>query len=654
MIDRQPRRYYTFGPFRLEPARRALWRDEKAVALAPKALEMLLLLVENSGSLLEKRELMEQLWPGQMVEEANLSQTVYLLRRVLSEGADGQQYIETIPRRGYKFVAPVTESLEETAAPGVQEGAKNGEAGRGGAAGEREEERGPIEREERAAAASNRDWRRRAAIWGSVTVFVLAAAGLSWREWRRGVESAVSGPISSLAILPFRPLASSDGDNYLGLGMADALITRLGDLGEIVVRSTGAVRKYDRADLSPLDAGRELDVDAVLEGTLQRADERLRLTLRLHDVRNGRTLWSGRFEERFTGIFDVQDAISDQVAKALSLNLTRERRDHMLRRYTENFAAYELYLKGRYWWNKRTVGSLRKAISHFEEAIAVAPDYGLAYAGLADCYSQLSLYENIRPEEAFPKAREAAVKALEKDETLAEAHTSLGWIKWVYDWDWEGSEKSFKRALELSPSHAPAYDWYGVCLGQQGKFSEALAMLEQARHLDPLSPVIRIHIGWVHLYAGDYEKAAAQYREVIEMDPGYAWAYFNLSQACEQQQKYEDALAAMQRSIELSAATHRHLAGLAHIYAVSGRRDEALKVLTELLEQGKNDYVSPFSLALVYTGLGDKDEAFRWLREGLEQRVGRLVRLGVDPRFKSLRSDPRFTEVIPPLARSSN
>jgi DNA-binding winged helix-turn-helix (wHTH) protein/TolB-like protein/Tfp pilus assembly protein PilF len=623
MIARSSSRYYAFGRFQLHPAKRALLSEGKAVPLAPKALEMLVLLVENRGRVLEKQELLDYLWPGSIVEEANLSQTIYLLRRALAESSGGEHYIETIPKRGYRFTAPVVESEDEK--PDVIE---------------------PKPVEAKLPSQPRRTSQTRWIAFGAAAVLVgiVAFASYLWLSRQTG-KIEVGGPVRSLAVLPFKPLDAS-GDNYLGLGMADVLITRLSDLNQIIVQPTSTVRKYDDPDAHPLVAGKELKVDAVLEGTFQKTTDRLRVTLRLHDVRDGRTLWSGKFDENFTDIFNVQDSISDQVAAALALNLSREKRTLMFRRYTENTAAYELYLKGRYWWNKRTVIGLKKAVGYFEQAIALAPNYALAYAGLADCYNLLSILEAMPPQEAFPKARAAAVKALGIDETLAEARSSLGWTKWVYDWDWPGSEREFRRAIDLSPSYATAYDGYGVCLAQRGQFDQALEQLERAQRLDPLSLVIQVHIGWVYFYSNRYDQAIEHYQRALEMDPNYVWARAHLSQAYEQKGMYTEAMDELRLVIAASSVNHRHLAGLAHIYAVSGRRGEARKLLSDLLERERKQYVSPYSIALVYAGLEEKEQAFAWLRRGLDQRAGRMVRLQFDPRFKNLRPDPQFVEVL--------
>lgn len=607
---------------------------------------MLLLLVENRNQILEKSELLEHLWPGSIVEEANLSQTVYLLRRALAEGVEGQSYIETVPRRGYRFIAAVSEINAENVEFGEQ--SENGFklADTSPMESEIADEQPGISQLGKVAPTVPRWWRRPGVYGIAVIVLgVLIFIHHLWSSHYRG-KPVTAGPVHSLAVLPFRSLGSDEGDNYLGMGMADVLITRLSNLDQIVVQPISAVRKYDRPEIHPLAAGQELRVDAVLEGTLQKVANRLRVTLRLHDMRNGRTLWSGKFDDDFTDIFKVQDSISEQIAQALALSFTREKRNQAFKRYTENSVAYELYLKGRYWWNRRTVDGLNKAIGYFEQAITQAPDYALAYAGLADSYNLLSILEAMPPHEAFLKARSAATHALEIDDTLAEAHTSLGWIKCVYEWDWEGSEREFKHAIELSPGYAIAHDWYGVCLAQRGQFDRALSELTQAERLDPISFVIQVHIGWVHFYSGQYDQAIERYQKVLEMDPNYAWAHMHLGQAYEQKKMYPESIAELRRALSLSSNAHRYVARLGRLYAVSGQIEEARKLLDELLATQKKRYVSPYSIALVYAGLNEKDRALDWLRIGMEQRAGRMVRLQVDPRFNNLRAEPQFKEIL--------
>lgn len=603
-----------------------------------------MLLVANVGQVLEKRELLEYLWPGTIVEEANLTQTVYLLRRALADGTNGKQYIETMPKRGYRFVAQIEESFDGTKieANGHYDGDKIPQINPHASV-----EKKLQEQKETGTPGINNRLSVRLGLAAALTLLIgILAFAFHSRLSVKNTNPESVHIVQSLAVLPFKSLTVNEADNYLGLGMADVLITRLSNLNQIVVQPISAVRKYDNSEIHPLRAGQELKVDAVLEGTLQKVTDRLRVTLRLHDVRDGRTLWTGKFDEKFTDIFLVQDSVSEQIAQALALNLSREKRKEMFKRYTENSVAYELYLKGRYWWSKRTVTGLNKSIGYYEEAIAQAPDYALAYSGLADSYNLISILEAVSPQEAFVKARAAAQKALELDETLSEAHTSMAWIKWVYEWDWKEAEVEFKRAIELSPAYAVAHDWYGVCLAQVGRFDEAQVQLKEAEKLDPISFVTQVHIGWVYYHTGDYDLAIERYRRVLDMDPNYAWAHMHLGQAYEQKGMHREAIDELSKAQSLSANIHRYSARLARVYAVAGQRQKAAEILQQLLTLKKDHYVSAHSIALIYAGLNDREHTIEWLRKGLEERAGRMVRLKYDPRFAFLKSDQHFQQIL--------
>jgi len=290
-----------------------------------------------------------------------------------------------------------------------------------------------------------------------------------------------------MAVLPFKPLVASDRDEYLEMGMVDVLITKLSNIRQLKVRSISSVRKYADLQQDPIAAGRELQVEAVLDGSIQRIGDRVRVTVRLLNVQDGISLWADKFDEPFTNIFALQDSISERVAAALPLNLSREEKDRLSRHYTENTEAFQLYLKGRYFWNKRTEEGFRKGIDYFNQAVRDDPNYAMAYTGMSDCYALLSDFGFVSPKEGFPKAKEAATRALAIDEKLAEAHTSLGHVKRDYDWDWPGAEQEFKRAIELNPNELSAHQWYAVYLSALGRHQEAIAEIKRALDLDPLS-----------------------------------------------------------------------------------------------------------------------------------------------------------------------
>jgi len=469
---------YSFGPFELDPVQRLLLRRGKPVPLAPKAVETLLFLVEHSGRLVDKEELMKRVWPDTFVEEGNLTTNIHLLRKVLGKGSKGQEYIETIPRRGYRFTAEVKENLTESEDLPIQAAAKPE-----GVIQEKREPPPTVEAQAGAgvrpeiagASAPGMDEAQRIgpkaglrarpltqAVAAGITLVGLVMVWTHFRP-RRGLgPSEVKAGVRSIAVLPLKPLNSDPNDEYLGLGMADALINSLGGLHQVVVRPVGAVRKYANTEQDPLIAGRELKVDTVLEGSIQRLHDRTRVTVRALRVDDGVQLWGGEFDAKFSDVFAVEDSISKRVAGALALELNDDEQRRLSRRYTGNSEAYELYLRGRYFWNKGSGEGFKKGVGYFEQAIQMDPKFALAYSGLADSYILMGSYSHgqIPPREAMSKARAAAERALAIDDTLAEAHASLAFVKLNYDWDWPGVEREFRRALELGPNDARTHHWY--------------------------------------------------------------------------------------------------------------------------------------------------------------------------------------------------
>src|SRR5581483_2748265 len=435
-----------------------------------------------------------------------------------------------------------------------------------------------------------------------------------------------------IAVLPFRPLSRAGRDEYLELGMADALITKLSDISQVVVRPTSSVRRYTDLDQDPITAGTELGVESVLEGSIQKLGDRIRVTARLVNVEDGRALWAGKFDEEFTDIFAVEDSISEKVAAALALKLTGEERARLMKRYTENTEAYHLYLKGRFYWNKRAFEGMEKSIECFQQAIALDPRYALAYAGLADSYAKLGDVgvTAIPPKEAFARARVAAGRATEIDSTLAEAHTSLAHLN-MHTYAWAEAEKEFRLALELSPNYATAHHWYAYFLIFNGRPDEALVEITRALELDPLSLPIQADIGELLYFARRYDQAVGQLRKALDLDPHFLQARMVLARAWVQKEMYEEALAELHRARAISADNTEALASLGHASAVSGRRDEALRVLDELNELSAQTYVSPYDLAVIHTSLGERDRAFTCLDRACEEQAAGMIYLTVDP-----------------------
>jgi len=631
------RHFYEFGPFRLDVLNSQLLRDGQPLPLTPKDIDMLLLLVRQQGRVLDKPELMSALWPDSFVEEANLSQHVFMLRKTLGAQANGKPYVETVPKRGYYFAAEVREIREQAA---------------GASADARAAPTGPSstlpspalpERPARHGLA-----RAHRLVYATllVGVFIGAVYVGTRANGTLGTPppNEAARPIRSIAVLPFKPLHEIKGDDYLGLGLADALITKLGNLRQIEVRPTGAVRRYTDFGQGSVAAGRELGVDAVLEGSFQQDGDKLRVTVQLVSVRHASPMWTQTFDTAWTDIFSVQDAISEQLARALALTLTAEEKQGLAKQYTQNARAHELYLRSRYFWNKRNAEAFLKAIEYARQAIAEDPSYALAYAGLADSYALLgSLPTDALPRgEAMARAKEAAHKALALDETLAEAHTSLAFVLMHYDWNWPESEREFRRAIELNPSYPTAHQWYAFHLTAQRRHDEAIAEIRRAQQLDPLSLIINTDRAEMYYYARRYDEAVAYARKTLEIEPDFPLAHNVLGWTLLQQGQYDTAIDEFRRAAQGGPeATH----GVAYAFAASGRRAEARRVLREIERLSRQRYGLMLELAVPRAALGEADEAFEWLERAYSERDGGLILLSAAPFWDPIRADPRFADL---------
>jgi len=375
-------------------------------------------------------------------------------------------------------------------------------------------------------------------------------------------------------------------------------------------------------------------------------EERLIIRTELVDVKSGGQLWGQQYNRKVVDIFAVQEEIAREISEGLRLKLRAEEKRLLTKRYTENTEAYHAYLKGRYFWNKRTEEELKKGLEYFQQAIAIDQEYALAYAGLADCYAVLGNFSFLSPEAAYPKAKAAAVKALEIDDTLPEAHTSLAWVKTQYDWDWAGAERKFKQAIALNPDYTPAHYWYALFLSAMGRHDEAIAQAGHAHEIEPLSLLPNTALGWTFYFARQYVDAAEQWRRTVEMEPNFSWVRSLLGSAYEQMGMHSESLAELNTALKGTGSRTLSLALLGHGYAVSGKRSEAQKLLKDLQEKSKQKYVAPFFMALIYTGLSEKEQAFAWFEKAYQARSWGLLWLKVDPRFDSLRSDSRFTDLL--------
>ena len=451
--------------------------------------------------------------------------------------------------------------------------------------------------------------------------------------------------INSVAVLPFQNASGDPNIEYLSDGMAESLMDSLSQLPNLRVMSRSTAFRYKNKDQDVQKVGNELNVRAVLTGSLKQVGDQIVVSVSLDDASDSHHIWGAQYDRKLSDLLSVQREIARDITGNLRLKLSGTDESRVTKHYTEDPGAYQLYLKGRFYWNKRTGEALKKSIEYFNQAIDKDPNYALAYAGLADAYVLFPPFSAGSPQESFPKAKAAARKALEIDDRLAEAHTSLAFAIFLWDWNLSESEREFQKALELNPNYATAHHWRGTLLRTTGQFDEAIAEEQRALKLDPLSLIINSDLGQIYLWAGQYEKAIEQLRKTIEMDQNFYYAHVTLGMAYESKGNYQDALAEYQKARMLNDDP-LVLALLGHVYAASGRRGEALRALDQLKEIAKVRNVTVYSFALLYTGLGDKDQAFQWLEKGYQDHAYNLLYIKVYPFLDNLRSDPRYADLV--------
>lgn len=663
----QKSHFYEFGRFRLDARERVLLRDRDLVPLTPKVFEILLALVEQSGHVVEKDGLMKRVWPDTFVEEGNLTQNVSLLRKALGETPGGVQFIETISRRGYRFVATVRHATEN----GINDAVKAGDFAKSGSEfdlGSAEplaeapqtvgsDSKGPGSTNGQAAWISgavpngagevaapvisrppflSSRFRKQEIAFGLGIVFI-ALVSVVYFTGRGKAGDAGTGPIESIAVLPFLDEAAGAETDYLNDKIAESLINSLSRLPKLRVVPRSMVAQYKGQNIDPRTVGRELNVRAVVTGRVRRHGDTISIQADLIDLENVAQIWGQIYDRKLADIFIVQDDIARNIFENLRLRLNVEEKKQL--------EAYRLYLKGRNSWNKRTVSELQQAIQYFQQAIDTDANYAPAYAGLADCHNMLVVYGASLPREGFPKAKEAAIKALEIDESLAEAHTSLAFIKFRWDRDRVEAERGFRQAIKLQPSYAPAHQWYSSYLVALERFDEAIAEATRTQELEPLSFTASAHLGWILYLSGQSDRAIEQGTKILELDPDAFPALRYRGLAYEQRGMYSEAIGDFQKGVKLSGSPLM-LALLGHAYAASGQKAAAQDVIKELRDMQGHRYVSPYTIAAIYAGLGEKDQAFKWLDKAEEGRDIWLMNLKVDPVFKSLRSDQRFPDLL--------
>ena len=639
-------RRFQFGPFVLDVEEQVLYRGSDLVALTPKAFETLSALVEAAGHVVDKDDLLRRVWPDTFVEEGSLTRNISSIRKALGDFSGEPGYIETVPKRGYRFAAPVREvpAAEDRARPtgglyvamasvlpGADSPARASAAGRGWVA---------------LGHALSRSWGGRLAFAALLVVAAAVAVGVSGMRWRAPATASTASFVGSVAILPFRTIGAGADEAYLGAGMADALLTRLAAMSRSSGQRLRVVQLGVAPGRDPMDAARRLELDTLVEASVQRRGDRIRIAARLLRVPDGVPLWADTFDEPFVDVFAMQDSFSDRIGRVLLLQVPNSNASATPRFGTSNIEAYQHYLRGRYFWSRRTVDDSTRAIREFEAALALDRGFAGAYAGLADCHLQTLQSGRLSADVGIRRAEEAASKALALDASLPEAHTARARVESMR-WEWGAAEAEFRLALSLDPGNAVAHQAYAATvLLPSGRFDEAIAELRRALDLDPLSLSINANLGAAYHYARRFDEAILQHRRTLELDPGYVPGHYDLGMSHEQTGQYDQAVAEFERALQQPSIEPVVLASLAHAHAAAGRTADASRALQRLTEIGRQREVSPYLLAIVDIGFGRRADAVAHLEEACSARFPFMPWVNVDPRFDSLRQDPRFVDLL--------
>jgi len=625
---------FRFGVFELDPGAGELRKNGLRVRLQEQPFQVLAMLLEHPGEVVSREELQKKLWPADTFVDFDhgLNKAINKVRDALGDSAESPRFVETIARRGYRFLAEVkaadaspVRSPEIPTQPQLAEAANY--------------------LPERATELAKPNYLRPSLAW-KISVVALLVLTASFAAWKLHSWNRPSSAIRSLAVLPLESLSSDASQDYFADGMTDELISDLGQISALRVISRTSVMTYKHVRKPLPEIARELNVDAVVEGTVLRSGDRVRITAQLIEASTDKHLWSQSYEGELRDTLALQNKVARAIADQIRINLNPQEQAALKKVAVVDPEAYESYLKGRYFWNKRTADGLGKAIDYFNEAIEGKPDYPQAYAGLADSYALAGdwKYGLLAPREAYPKAKAAATKAIALDDTLGEAHISLAFCLDNFDWDWESGGKEFRRGIELSPDYAIGHEWYGWHLAASGRNDEAIAEVEKAASLDPLSPSIGADLAEELLVAHRFDEAIKQARLTMTLDPFFAPTHYVLGQAFVQRRNYSEAITEFKRATELSPGSTAFRANLAYAYAVSGDRDRAAKLLNDLKKQSSQSSPNAPEIAMVYVGLKEKDQAMAWLEKAYADRFSPWVLMR--PCFDPLRSDPGFKDLV--------
>jgi TolB-like protein/DNA-binding winged helix-turn-helix (wHTH) protein/Flp pilus assembly protein TadD len=633
----RPNSVVRFGTYEVSFQSGDVRKSGLRIRVQQQPMKLLEILLERPGEVVTREELRTRVWPNESFGDFDqaLSISIGKLRSALGDSAENPRFIETLPKRGYRFIADV--SVVDADAPPKRQEPVAGDLSA----------TDPGQKIQGIGLAVAPQRRVLPTLWIIVAVALIIIVSIPiLSAWRFRSRTPAPTSIRSIAVLPLENLSGDASQNYFADGMTDELITDLAQISALRVISRTSVMAYKGARKPLPQIARELNVDAVVEGTVLRSGHQVRITAQLIEASTDKHLWSQSYAGELRDTLALQNRVASAIADQIRINLTPQEQAALKNVKVVNPEAYESYLKGRYFWNKRTADGLKAALAYFNQAIEEDPKYAQAYSGLADTYALLGdwQYAVMAPKEALPKAKAAAIKALELDSALGEAHTSLAVCLDGFDWDFDAAEKEFQRAIELSPGYATAHHWYAWHLSHTGRNKEAIVEMRKAEDLDPLSLIINTDLAELLVLTHYYDESIRQSRKTIEMDPNFALAHNQLGQAYLQKHMYAEAVAELQEAVKLSGGSPTCLANLARAYVASGRKSEAEKLLSDLKKRSSPNASLASQIAVVYAALGDIDQAMNWLEKGYDERFnpGVLLRPGFDP----LRSDPRFKDLV--------
>lgn len=606
-------------PLELDLSRYELRRGRSVIKLEKIPMELLILLVERRDQLVGREEIIARLWGKEVFldTEQGINTAIRKIRISLGDDPNQSRFLQTVVGKGYRFVGPINVVAET----GAAEQPRTADPALAGHFGPR--------------------WKLKVLV----SIFILAVTTIitfRYFDWGLWFQRPA---IRSIAVLPLKNLSGNPADEYFADGMTDELITNLVKISALRVSSYTSVSKYKTVSTSLPQVAQELHVDGIVEGSVLRSGDQVRITAQLIYAPRDQHLWAEEYQRYVRDVLYLQREVARDIAEQVRVTLTPNERSRLASAGAVDPAAYENYLRGRSFWNQRSEASLLKAIDQFNQAIEADAGYAPAYSGLADCYTTLGYLSYLDPLDAFPRARDAAAKALELDPSLAEAHTSLAYYNLYHAWNWVEAENEFQKAIELNPNYATAHDWYSYYLMAMGRFDQAWKEVSRARELDPLSVIISTDVGFNYFYRRNYDEAIRQLRDTLSVSPKFPVAHLWLGRAYQQKRMYPEAIEEFNRTDAALPGWVVTIAGMGNAYGEWGRDAEAKQILIRLNMLSREKYVTPYGIALVYAGIGDKDRAFLWLNKAVAGRSHWLVWLNRDPRWDRLRSDPRFADL---------